>query len=92
MDYTSNTTMRRLQTIFQGMINKFNESMDKWWHFNGSVMKHVLANANGFTPTPFLESPKTIMDFKEESMDFSNDNSKKNPTKIINKVDVSSHI
>ena len=51
-----------------------------------------LASANDSTPTPFLENLGIIMDFKKDSMDFSNNSFKKNSTKILNKVNVSSHI
>ena len=61
---------------------KFYESMDKWWHFNENAMKHVSASANDFAPTPPLESSKIIMDLKNDTMDFSKDSFKKNPTNI----------
>ena len=55
-------------------------------------MKHVSASADDSLTSPFPESPEIIMDLKEENMDFLDDSSKKNSTKIINKVDISSYI
>jgi len=44
-----NTTMTKLQMVFQIMIIMnvvFYDALDNWWHQNGNVIKHVNAFTN----------------------------------------------